>query len=72
MNMHRLLIKTLVGLAITAAGLVILAIWGVNLSEIIYKLLATIGVLVLLIGFVLVVKLDFGEHKKLKDQNYID
>ena len=72
MNMHRLLIKTLVGLAITAAGLVILAIWGVDLSEIIYKLLATIGVLVLLIGFVLVVKLDFGEHKKLKDQNYID
>ena len=72
MNMHRLLIKTLVGLAITAAGLVILAIWGVNLGEIIYQLLATIGVLVLLIGFVLVVKLDFSEHKKLKDQNYID
>lgn len=71
-RMHKYLIYTLIGLAISAAALIILSIWGVNLSEVIYKLLATIGVLVLLIGFLLVVKLDFGEHKKLKDQNYID
>jgi hypothetical protein len=72
MNMHKILISTLIGLAITAATLVILSIWGVDLSELLYKLLATIGVLILLIGFLLVVKLDFGDHKRLKDQNYID
>lgn len=72
MNMHRILIYTLVGLAIAAATLMILSIWGVDLSEILYKLLATIGVLILLVGFLLVVKLDFGDHKRLKDQNYID
>ncbi len=70
--MQKFLIQTLVGLAITAAVLIILSIWGVNIGEIIYKLLATIGVLALLIGFLLVVKLDFSEHKRLKDQNYID
>ena len=72
MNMHRILIYTLVGLAIAAATLMILSIWGVDLSEVLYKLLATIGVLILLVGFLLVVKLDFGDHKRLKDQNYID
>ena len=72
MNMHRILILSLIGLAIAAAALIILSIWGVDLSDVIYKLLATIGVLVLLIGFLLVVKLDFGEHKRLTDQNYID
>lgn len=72
MNIHRLLIYTLIGLAMSAAGLVILGIWGVNLGEVIYKMLATIGVLVLLIGFLLVVRSDFGEHRRLKDQNYID
>lgn len=71
-NANKYLIYTLVGLAISAAALIILSIWGVDLSKVLYKLLATIGVLVLLIGFLLVVKLDFGEHKKLKDQNYID
>lgn len=72
MNMHRILICTLVGLAVAAATLMILSIWGVDLSEVFYKLLATIGVLILLVGFLLVVKLDFGDHKRLKDQNYID
>lgn len=70
--MQKFLIYTLIGLAILAAALVILSIWGVALSEMLFKLLATIGVLALLVGFLLVVKLDFGEHKRLKDENYID
>ena len=72
MSFHKFLVSSLVGLAIVAAALVIFSIWGVDLSELIFKLLCTIGVLALLIGFLLVVKLDFGDHKRLKDQNYID
>jgi len=72
MNLHRVLIFFIIGLAITGAALVILQIWGVDLGELLYKLLATIGVLILLAGFLLVVKSDFGEHKRLKDQNFID
>jgi hypothetical protein len=37
-----------------------------------FKILATIGVLILLVGFLMVVKMDFGEHKRLKDENFLD
>ncbi len=72
MNLHRALIYFIIGLAVTGAALVILQIWGVDLGDLLYKLLATIGVLILLAGFLLVVKSDFGEHKRLKDNNFID
>lgn len=72
MNLHRALIIFIIGLAVTGAALVILQIWGVDLGDLLYKLLATIGVLILLAGFLLVVKSDFGEHKRLKDNNFID
>ena len=72
MNFHRGLILFLVGLACFGACLMILNIWGVDLGDLFYKLLATAGILAVLAGFLLVVKSDFGEHKKLKDQNYID
>ncbi len=72
MSLHRALILIIIGLAIMGASLIILQIWGVDLGELLYKLLATIGVLILLAGFLLVVKSDFGEHKRLKDQNFID
>lgn len=70
--MNRTLLYILIGLVIIAAVVIILNIWGVSLGELFLKLLGTIGVLILLVGFLMVVKLDFGEHKKLKDQNYID
>lgn len=72
MNIHKVLIYALIGLAASASVLVILSIWGVDLSDVLYKLLATIGVLILLVGFLLVVKSDFAEHKRLKDENYLD
>lgn len=73
MTLHRGLVIGLIGLVMLAAFLIILSIWGVVFDgELLFKLLATIGVLVVLAGFLLVIKSDFGEHKKLKDENFID
>ena len=36
------------------------------------KIIGTLVVLILLFGFLLVVNSDFGQHKKLKDENYLD
>lgn len=70
--MNKTLLGILIALVVAGAAIVVLQIWGVSFGEIFFKLLATIGVLILLVGFLMVVKLDFGEHKRLKDQNYID
>lgn len=73
MNLHRVLVLALIGLVILGGLLVILQIWGVLFSgEVLFKLLGTIGILILIAGFLLVVKQDFGEHKRLKDENFID
>jgi high-affinity Fe2+/Pb2+ permease len=70
--MQRSLLLVLIGLVIAGAALVILTIWGVDLGAALFKILATIGVLILLVGFLMVVKMDFGEHKRLKDENFLD
>ena len=73
MTLHRALVMGLIGLVSLACVLIILSIWGVVFDgELLFKLLATIGVLVVLAGFLLVVRADFGEHKRLKDENFID
>ena len=73
MNLHRALVLSLIGLVLLAGILIILSIWNVVLQpDIIFKILATVGILILVIGFLLVVKMDFGEHKRLKDNDFID
>ena len=73
MSLHRALVIGLIGLVSLGCILLILSIWGVVFDgELLFKMLATIGILVVLMGFLLVVKSDFGEHKRLKDENYID
>ena len=72
MSTHRILLGVLVALVVLGAGLVILAIWGVDLGVTLPRLLGTVGVLVGLCAFLLVVKTDFGDQKKLKDQNFLD
>jgi hypothetical protein len=36
------------------------------------KILGTLGIVLLVAAFLLLIKLDFGDTKKLKDQNYLD
>lgn len=72
-KLHKPFFFTVVALVCGAAVLVILHIWGIALPEdLFFKIFATMGVLILLFGFLLVVNSDFGQHKKLKDENYLD
>ena len=72
MSLHRAMVMSLIGLVLLAGVLIILNLWGVALGDRFLKLLATIGILILIVGFLLVVKMDFGEHKRLKDNDFID
>lgn len=71
--MHKNLLYTVIGCVIAMAALTIIQIWGSILSwDVFVKLIGTLGIVVLVAGFLLVVKSDFGEHKKMKDENYLD
>lgn len=73
MSLHRALVLALIALVVLGGVIIILNIWGVFLDgALMFKLLATIGILILVFGFLLVVKADFGEHKRLKDGDFID
>jgi hypothetical protein len=73
MTLHRALVLSLIALVLFGGTIIILSIWGVMIDgDALFKLLATIGILILVIGFLLVVKTDFGEHKRLKDNDFID
>lgn len=73
MNLHRALVIALLALVTVGAFLVILWIWGFGFDPtLLFRLLATVGVLIVLAGLFLVIKADFSEHKRLKDQNFID
>lgn len=72
-KLHKPFLFVLISLVCAVAGIVIMKIWGIQLPEdLFFKILATLGVLILLFGFLMVVNSDFGEHKKLKDDNFID
>ena len=72
-KLHKPFLFALITLVCAVAALIIATIWGVELPEdVLFKILATLGVLILLFGFLMVVNSDFGQHKKLKDDNYID
>lgn len=70
--MQRALVIALATLAVGAAALVIMDIWGFDFGALLGKLLGTLAVLALLIGFLLVLKSDFMENKRLKDKGYLD
>ncbi len=66
----------LLGLAVVVlagAGLTIAQLWFPVVSWDNYiKILLTLGIIALVLGFLIIIKADFGEHKKMKDENYLD
>ena len=72
-KLHKPFFAILVTLVCGVAGLIILKIWGIELPDnLFWKIMSTLIVLVLLFGFLLVAHSDFGDKKKLKDDNYLD
>ena len=71
--MHQKMLILLVALVALGALLTIVQIWtNIMPWDIFIKLLITLGILAVLIGFLMVIKADLGEHKRLKDENYLD
>ena len=71
--MNTKLLYAIIGLVIAGVILTLMQVWGFAIAWDFYiKSIITIGILVLLFAFLLVVKSDLGEHKKLKDDNYLD
>ncbi len=72
-RLHKPFFICLVMLVCAGAALIIAKIWGIELPEdLFWKIIATLVVLILLCGFLLVANSDFGQHKKLKDEHYLD
>jgi len=71
--MNTIYFKALIGTAVIAAILTIIQIWLPLLSWDVYtKVLGTLAIIFVLIGFLMAIKSDFGTDKKLKDDNYLD
>ena len=71
--MHKHLLNAFIAIVLIGAAVTIAQIWVQPISWVNFgKFAVTLGILALLVGFLLVVKSDFGSHKKLKDEHYID
>ncbi len=71
--MHQILLKAIIIMVCGGALLSIAQLWTVMLPwDIFFKALITLGILIMLAAFILMVKSDFGSHKKMKDDNYLD
>jgi FtsH-binding integral membrane protein len=71
--MHKTLLLIIIGLIILGAVLTITQLWVPLLDwDIFIKAIITIGIVVVVLGLLMVLKNDLGEHKKLKDDNYLD
>jgi len=71
--MHKTLLLIIIGLIILGAVLTITQLWVPVLSwDIFIKAIITILIVVVVLGLLMVLKNDLGEHKNLKDDNYID
>lgn len=70
---RKYLLMGLVALSAFATGLTTLQIWGQVFAWALFvKLLASLLIIVVLIGFLLVAVEDFGSNKRLKDNNFLD
>lgn len=73
MHFHTILLAVLIGIVVLCAGLAIGQMWFSFLVwDIFLKAVATLVILALVIGLVMVLKSDLGRNKDLKDNNYLD
>ena len=71
--MHKKLVQIIVGCVMLGAVLTIAQIWtGFIIWDDFIKIAATLGIVIIALGFVLVAKADFSEHKKMRDDTYLD
>lgn len=71
--MYRVLLITIIIMVCSGAGLCIAQLWlNIIPWDIFIKTLITLGILTVLAGLVLVIKSDLAQHKKMKDENYLD
>lgn len=73
MKLHDFLLRALVVMALAGTVLVLDQIWVRAVPwEIFLRLVVTLVILAVLDVFLILVRADFAEHKKLKDDNYLD
>jgi hypothetical protein len=73
MTLHRALVLGIIGLVVLGGFVMILQIWGLlDNPDFFFRIMGTIVVLALVAGFLLAVRQDFAEHKRLKDENFLD
>lgn len=74
MDIHRTLLIAIIIMVIASGALTIAMLWAPTLvnAATFFKLIGTLGILIVLAALVLVLKTDLGKNKSLKDNNYID
>ena len=71
--MYRFLLISIIVMVCFAATMCIIQLWSNIIPwDIFIKTLMTLGILTVLSGLVLVIKTDLSQHKKMKDENYLD
>lgn len=72
-QMHRYFYMTIIGTVLLGAFLGIVQLWFQPMEwDIFIKAMVTLGIIFLITGFLMVVGVDFGSQKNLKDENYLD
>lgn len=73
MNLHTILLYSLIGMAIAAVSLILDQIWLRLVPwDIFVRLGVTLVILAALDLFLILVRADLTQNKKLKDENYLD
>jgi len=69
----QMLVKCIVAVAVLSVGLILAQMWFTLFpAEIFWKLLVTLVLLGALVSFLIAVKQDLSEEKKLRDDKYLD
>ncbi len=71
--MHKILVRVVIGCVLLGAALTLIQIWTEFLDwEQFIKVGSTLAIITVVCGFIVAAKSDLSEHKKLRDENYLD